>query len=351
MHPILSDRKKLLPYLLVWLCLGLPIAFFLVQSGSEPWWNAVIFSIPVTMAYGQICLSAYFVCRAFPLSGKNIIPITLVMMAAAAVSSLLWIALGRLWISICEQMNWLTVGMPTYETVLLFGIGTVLYVLSATIYYLMLEFDKTKLAERRELESKLGAQEAELKMLRTQIDPHFLFNSLNSISALTSQDPARAREMTLKLSEFFRQSLNLAAKTKIPLNEEMRLNENFLAIEKIRFGSRLQTEMAVDDPAALCQVPPMILQPLIENAIKHGVEQLMEGGVIRISARCDGARLRLSVENPFDREQRSSRENGIGLTNITRRLQAIYGDQARIDWIKQENTFRAEITLPVEMHE
>src|SRR5690606_35448398 len=144
---------------------------------------------------------------------------------------------------------------------------------TACAHYLALEFERARGLERRELELRLLAQDAELRMLRTQIDPHFLFNSLNSISALTAIDAGAARDMTLQLAGFFRQTLGLEAHRKVTLRAELELVERFLAIERVRFGPRLAVERQVSTDAEACLLPPMILQPLVENAVKHGIGQ------------------------------------------------------------------------------
>src|SRR6185436_18911903 len=112
-------------------------------------------------------------------------------------------------------------------------------------------------------------------------NPHFLFNCLNSISALTASDAARAREVCVRLSEFLRNTLGLGERESIPWKEELELARTYLEVERVRFGARLQVEMDVDDACVECKVPPLVLQPLVENAIKHGIATLVEGGTVR----------------------------------------------------------------------
>ena len=133
--------------------------------------------------------------------------------------------------------------------------------------------------------------------------PHFLFNSLNSISALTTSDPARAREMCILLAEFFRKSLALGDRPSVSLEEELAVARTYLAIEGLRFGREAAGRGGGRRGASLpCRVPPLLLQPLVENAIRHGIATRVEGGVLRLVATTDGQRLRLRVENPFDPE-------------------------------------------------
>ena len=192
------------------------------------------------------------------------------------------------------------------------------------------------------------AREAELKALKAQIHPHFLFNSLNSISALTTSNPASAREMCILLAEFFRTSLALGEKASVSLEEEMTVARTYLAIERLRFGSRLSVEESVDEAGRQCRLPPLLLQPLVENAIRHGIATRAEGGVLRLEARTDGMRLRLLVENPFDPEAPVRPGVGLGLENVRRRLLARYGEDALMDAERSRDRFRVTLFVPAE---
>ena len=176
----------------------------------------------------------------------------------------------------------------------------------------MLAVERWREAETRQLALQVLAREAELKALRTQIDPHFLFNSLHSISALTTVDPAGARRMCLLLGEFLRLSLKLGAEDRIPLAEEMALVDRFLGIEQVRFGDRLRASVTLDPGAAACEVPPLLLQPLVENAARHGVAELVDGGLIDERAVRRGDRVIVSVENPCDPDRRVRAGAGVG---------------------------------------
>jgi LytS/YehU family sensor histidine kinase len=275
--------------------------------------------------------------------------ILLVLGLAALVSGALWMAAGLALNGMWRvfAVEWAGFAIPPAMMAMIFGLGVILYAMSAVAHYLAVEFERARLAERRELESKLMAQEAELRMLRTQIDPHFLFNSLNSISALTSINPAGAREMTLKVADFFRHTLGLEAHAQATVDDEIRLVRDFLAIEKVRFGARLSVECDIDDEARACLLPPMILQPLVENAVKHGIGNLTAGGLVNVAARRDGSLLRISVENDVDEDDaRGAGGTGIGLANVQQRLATAYGHEASVHHARRENKFRVELTLP-----
>lgn len=344
-----STRRGAALYLLGWLMLGIVFAGLVVAATGAPWINGLVFAIPATLVYGCAAgFSSYYLCRAYPLADKPTIAIVLVFTVSAMFSALLWTAFCVMWNSLWQEVG-MALAAPLKSAI--FGLGMMLYGLSASAHYLAIEFQKVRAAERRELESKLMAQEAELRMLRTQIDPHFLFNSLNSISALTSQNPIGAREMTLQLAEFFRHTLGLEAHRKVTLNDELTLLRHFLAIEKVRFGSRLTVQQDIGEDAGTCLLPPMILQPLVENAVKHGIGNLPSGGTVRICAQRQGPQLQVRIENDVDQDLPAPGRHGIGLSNVRQRLTTIYGHLASVTWTREEQQFRVVLSLPFETTE
>jgi LytS/YehU family sensor histidine kinase len=237
----------------------------------------------------------------------------------------------------------------TQQLPFLFAFGVLLYLLSLAVHYVLLAFETARQAERRQLELEIMTREAELRALRAQIDPHFLYNSLNSISAMTSRDAPGARRMCLLLGEFLRNTLEVSARQRIPLAEELALAEGYLSIEQVRFGSRLRIERRVDDDAAACLVPPLLLQPLVENAVTHGIARLLEGGLIRLDVVRQNGRLVIVIENPCDADAAAARPGGMGLDNVRGRLEAMFGREARMDARNAAGQFRVELSLPADV--
>jgi hypothetical protein len=349
-----STRRGATLYLLVWMMLGLILSGLAVNATDAGWSHALVFALPLTLVYAiGSGFSAYYQCRAYPLGDKPLPLVLLVMGVSSLVAGTAWAFMGVFWNALWQsgQLAWAGFSMTSSLLSMVFGLGVVLYAMAVVAHYLSIEFNRARLAERRELESKVMAQDAELRMLRTQIDPHFLFNSLNSISALTSIDPAGARQMTLQLADFFRISLGLEAHTKVTLAAESRLVTHFLAIEQVRFGARLAVEQDLDEAALACLLPPMILQPLVENAVKHGIGNLPEGGTVRIVAHRAGSQLLVSVENDADADTPTRPGTGIGISNVRQRLAAAYGHEASIHWTRSARQFRVELRLPAENEE
>jgi two-component system, LytTR family, sensor histidine kinase AlgZ len=350
MHPVLADPRRLLWYELAWLIAGVGIAALLRLTEQAEWSGALEFALPICLVWSFVAVSSYYVCRSLPWSHRRW-PVALGLFGGASLlSALAWLGVGEAWdsVGVLAGRERPLVALTSAGWVMYFAAGFVLYLLSLLAHDVLVAFESVQAAARREAESRVLARDAELQMLRTQINPHFLFNSLNSISALTAFDPAAAREMTVDLAQFFRRTLALAERERITLGEEVVLCEHFLAIEKRRFGAKLAAELRISAEAAECLLPPMTLQPLLENAIKHGIRQVDGGGVIAVDALVRDGWLHVAVVNPVAREDVPASGHGVGLKNIRERLAVLYGQRARIGWQRDDARFAIEINLPVD---
>ncbi len=345
MHPILGDSRPLGLYLAGWLPVAALLTALLAFSGSR-WTEAAALAVPLIPPFAFACLSSYYLCLALPLRGSSLTRLLGTQAGAGALSASLWMFAAHGWAALLA--TWLPGAEERLarQTPVLLAVGTLLYLLSAALHYVLIALEEQGRAEQHALEVRVLAREAELTALRAQIQPHFLFNSLNSISALTRADAEGARRMCILLGEFLRSSLSLGAKQAIPLSEELALARNFLAIEKLRFGARLEAKECVDGESRECLIPPLLLQPLVENAVTHGIANLLDGGIVRIEARRRGDRVEIAVENPCDADQTRRRGAGVGLDNVRKRLAALYGREASVAVSDGGPSFRVEVTLP-----
>ncbi|MBV8047324.1 MAG: histidine kinase [Paludibacterium sp.] len=348
MHPFLSDSRKLLCYMVAWLLVGMALAGGLHGAGIDDWSRSLVLALPVCLVFGWGALSAYYVCRALPYSQRSASRVLVLFSSTTLLAGAVLLVLVKLWGEVLQGLapDSASRALAAVWNVPFFVLGAALYLLSLLAHDLVIAFDNVREATQRAAEMRALAREAELQMLRAQVNPHFLFNSLNSISALTSFDPAAARAMTIDLADFFRGTLALASRDAIPLREEIALCERFLAIEKRRYGDKLHYEVKVDEAAPACLLPPLCLQPLVENALKHGVRQLEEGGTVRIQAIVRDRWLHVAVINPVADEPAASEGNGVGLKNLRERLQVRYDCRARLQWRRESGVFCAELTLP-----
>lgn len=200
--------------------------------------------------------------------------------------------------------------------------------------------------ERRAEAEKL-AKEAELFKLRQQLQPHFLFNSLNSINSLIGSHPEKARTMVLQLSDFLRGMLRKDEMKTIPFDEELQYIRLYLEIEKVRFGHRLQTEISCTDEALSATVPPLILQPVVENAIKFGLYDTTDEVLIKLTSTLSGKLLKIIIQNPFDPEMSyPAKGTGFGITSIRRRLFLIFSRTDLVQTRTEKNVYFTEILIP-----
>jgi two-component system sensor histidine kinase AlgZ len=363
MHPLLTRESatniparpasRLGLYLLSWAPITTILTYLMAKPASLGWWSATLLLVPLCLIYAFVCLSAWYSCKAAPIQTTPPKRLFLTHTVAALLVSLLWVQVAKLIAYLLSQMHSFQ-GLDQKfapQAPLLFAAGFLLYSLAVASHYVILEIEQSRAAQARVLHASVLARDAELKALKAQINPHFLFNSLNSISALTSIDAGRAREMCILLADFLRLTLGLGEKALVPLREELDLLQRFLAIEKVRFGERLHVEAHVEAQAQTCLLPPLLLQPLVENAIIHGIATLPAGGTVRLSAECTGGQLHLAIENSVDPDAPPPRKSGRGLTNVRQRLEARYSKEASMKTTAEEELFRVSISLPAEMTE
>ena len=332
MHPIFRSKAHLAGYLAAWM--GMAGLLGLLLRERLEWRESMMLAFPMCLFYAFVCLTPWYISRA-PI-GQRAWQIRMREVTAAIVACALWVAAARLIGQAMGADTRLKSELPPLAFV-----GGLLYSLSIAVHYVLAALESSR-------EAALQARDAELRALKAQINPHFLFNSLNSITALTTVDPARAREMCIRLSDFLRNTLGLGERTSIQWREELQLARTYLEVEQVRFGTRLRVEMNVDEECSDCLIPPLVLQPLIENAVKHGIATLVDGGIIRVEGHVRNGRLEVSVENDFDPDSPSPRRHGLGLRNVRNRLATRFGSNGRLVAQAANNQFRAEMVVPCE---
>jgi sensor histidine kinase YesM len=341
MHPVLSDRKRLALYLLLWGLIAILLALLVLEPGGSTVSDAVLLTLPPTLVYAFVCLAAWYPVRAMPLSAARVTPMLATHFVGALVLGGAWLLLFRQWAMLLGQTRLVMSRAPV-----LLVTGALLYLLAVAAHYLLIAVEDAHRVERRAMEVEMLAREAELKLLKAQLDPHFLFNALNSVSSLCGSNPASARTLTTLLADYLRKSLRLGGVQAVTLSEELELASSYLAVERIRFGSRLEVEQHIDESVRAYAVPPLLLQPLVENAVTHGIGHLLEGGIVRIAASREGDLVRITVDNPCDPDRPQRRGTSIGLTNTRRRIETYYGPAARLDVVEEPAHFRVTLSLP-----
>ena len=258
-------------------------------------------------------------------------------------ANLVFLALG--WFSNAEYWGNFRFGLRVSIAItFLIGAAVIGYsILASRLSAATLALRTRQLAEERA--TKLAA-EARLSSLESRIHPHFLFNTLNSISALIREDPRRAERMVERLAALLRYSLEWTARRTVPLQQELRMVEDYLEIEKSRFGDRLHYSIDVPSAAAALEVPPMAVQSLVENSIKHAISTSRQGGTIRISARLDAGLLLLEVSDDGPGFDAASLIPNHGLENLKERLTALFNGSGRLGIERRENRTVVCLTVP-----
>jgi two-component system LytT family sensor kinase len=228
-----------------------------------------------------------------------------------------------------------------------FGAAFLLIMSMSMFSLLWYSQQEQKALDSRRTEAEQLSREAELSKLRQQLQPHFLFNSLNSISALTGSNPEKARHMIQQLSDFLRGTLRKNEQQWNTLEEELKYLELYLEIEKVRFGHRLQTEIKYESKNLSMKLPALLLQPVVENAIKFGLYDTTGEVIIRIVTTSEGGKLKITVQNPFDPEtSQPFKGTGFGLSSIQRRLFLLFGRNDLLKTKKEEQHFITTILVP-----
>jgi sensor histidine kinase YesM len=230
---------------------------------------------------------------------------------------------------------------------------SILILLWSLIYFVIHYMENYKKKEIESLIWEAAVKDYELKTLKSQLNPHFMFNAMNSIRALIEEDPESAKVAITKLSNILRYSLQMERMERVPLEDEIETVKNYLDLERIRFEDRLKYKLDIDRSTQKIEIPPMMIQTLVENGIKHGVAKMTEGGEIQLKTKMmttsNGPKLKIEIRNSghFSEEQLKS-SNGFGVSNTKHRLNLLFGDDAHFS-IMNENgdTVLAEIEIPV----
>jgi two-component system LytT family sensor kinase len=347
-HPVLQFRVRIIVWWLIWLFLaaGQTLLFYFAFGSFIN--ISPIDSIISLLIYSGIALSLWYPFSFFNTGVTR--PFTLIsnLVVSGGISVALWVLITKFAVDLVipEPNNYQAYWDATFPYRI--GTGVFIYGLIILTYYLFVSL--TNLSEKNAKEARLESlvKETELKMLRSQINPHFLFNSLNSISSLTVTDPEKARIMIVKLSEFMRYALSRKDEQPVSLRSELENISLYLEIEKVRFGDKLTTEEQITPECYDFNIPVMLLQPLYENAVKHGVYESTESVRIVTRARMLEGFIEIVIENNYDPSPSQRKGTGTGLLNVSRRLELFYGNKATMKTSKENGIYAVTLYIPLQ---
>ena len=342
-HPLTNNYRLLGFYALFWAVIALfniilqvfwynvPLTYSLLDSGT----NYVL--------YPLIGSSIWYSIRYNSLEDVGVFRLVFFHFIAASILCGIWVyisyAIYQPFIS--SDNNFLNEGLPSK----IFA-GYLMYAIYLVFFYAVNYYQSLKEKIKKEGEYKALIREAELQALKSQINPHFLFNSLNSISSLTVSNPEKAQEMVINLSAFMRYSLMHNEKEMVSFSRELENIKLYMSIEKVRFGKKLNAEFEIDAHCLDAEIPNMILQPLFENAIKYGVYETTDQVTIKSSCICDGNSLKITITNDYDADSIKRKGEGIGLRNIRKRMEIIYNKPDLIKITDHKTSFEVQLIIP-----
>ena len=344
----LVNSYSLVFYWMIPLLLGILQASYNIYFEILPWGISLVDGVLFGFLLGSFGMAIWFVVKYNSPDNKLFAQLLTTHLASAIVLSLGW-AYSAAFITrtLLPFPNYISY-QDNNLTNRIF-IGFIFYVLVATVIYLYISYRKNHEKTEREKELKQEVREAVLRALKSQINPHFLFNSLNSIASLTLTNPDKAHEMVIALSDFMRYSLRKQHNEMVALKEEINHIRLYLQIEKIRFGDKMNYSFQVSQECQECQIPTLLLQPLFENAIKYGVYEASETVEVALTAHREGEHTVLTISNTFDKEAAPVKGEGIGLKNVQERLRLVYNSNNLMQ-IKEDNgTFVVTIFLPCQL--
>ncbi|NVK85073.1 MAG: histidine kinase [Cytophagia bacterium] len=343
-HPFLKN-KNFIPYLITWVLIAAIFGFALYNFYGLTWQTALIDSLVFNALFMGLGLAYWFNVRYSTFDKSQMANQVISHLAAAAISILVGVFLFKLIVTplVEEEFydEFLTDSFPLRG-----ALGVLYYAIVVLIYYLILYYDDLNTKSQRQAQLETMLKSSELEMLKSQINPHFIFNSLNSISSLTIIAPDRAREMVVKLSDFLRYSLGKENDQMNTVEDEINNIMLYLDIERVRFGERLKVEKEILDEVRGMKLPNLILQPLFENAIKHGIYESLGEITIQLKAWKEANLLKIEVNNEFDPNAVSRKGKGIGLKNVRERLTLIYGVSQLVEVQKTDRIFTVRLDIP-----
>jgi two-component system, LytTR family, sensor kinase len=344
-NPIFKNRTSIQVYMLVWLLVMLANVVNLVLVEKLDLISSVTDTVVSDALFAGMSIGLWYPIRFLNFDNHSVFTFALKHIGIALAFLTAWVVASNMFAEIlvdsidyqqqiAQSVPWKILGAVMMYCLVVLGFYVHIYYSS---------FKETKLAEA---ELKTMVREAELNMLKSQLNPHFIFNSLNSISSLTVSDPQCAQDMVVKLSSYIRYALKNKDNNLVNLAEELENAKLYLEIEKVRFGDKLSFTVSLGEGTEQASVPSMMLQPLLENAVKHGIYESLSPVYIALHCRLEQTTLVIQIKNNYEADGRSKPGSGIGLKNVKERLRLLYGEKGRMNIEDQQDSFTVNLSLP-----
>ncbi|MBC34849.1 MAG: hypothetical protein CL663_02220 [Bacteroidetes bacterium] len=349
-HPIFGNRKASLIYSFGWILVASVHFVIMIWAEDLTPWQAGVDSLVFNLLFATIGIVLWYTVQFSDPTKSNTFNLILNHITLIVLVNLIWIAFGNFVAKSINANEFYTKFVTEFVPSRILT-GVFLYFIIVLVYYLIMYYNdiQAKLSKEGRLLEML--KEGELNVLKSQINPHFLFNSLNSISSLTITNAEKAQEMIIKLSDFLRYTVSKDMGHFSSFTAELQNIQRYLEIEKIRFGNKMLFEFDLDDDCMDVKMPSMILQPLFENAVKHGVYESTEPIVINTSCRSENNLMLIVIKNNYEQDSIGRKGEGIGLKNIQERLRLVYKHDNLIKVAKTESEFEVTLYIPIDKND
>lgn len=351
-HPVLRDYRSRILYVMIWIIVIIVHIAYLTLKGNLPFGMALADSLIFNIVLAILIIPLWYPVYYYPWNKRRWYFTIAFHLILLSLLLFIWFSLGNL-------ISWLFLGgnesydnfftiVPLWRVVE----GALIYIVIMLIYYQYVYIEKLNEKVNNEIYLMRLIKDGELNLLKSQINPHFLFNGLNSVNSLIIKDSVKAQEMLVALSDYLRYTVLSHKKEASLLQEELENVERYLSIEKLRFGDKLNYEFKLEDACLSFKIPPMLLQPLFENAVKHGVYESMENVCIYLKCRVDSGFLFLEISNDFDPDGFSQKKgSGTGLKNVKERLRLFYGKEASLLINTEDKVYTITLKMPLDLDE
>lgn len=356
MHPIFSSSRSLLAVLLFWLFISLMVAFLIADVLQPHISGAVLLKslaviVPWYFVYIFVCFANIYVCLRLPLNNGKPLHIVGIQMVFLCFSVGIWLLLGYWWSRELIHFDLLnTDEIFSHSLTINTLLGAILYATWILVHYSYLSALQQETESSEQLQKKLLIRDIELKVVKATVHPHFMYNSLNMLANMSLVSPEKIHSLCVQMSDFLRYSVNYANKNTVTISDELTHIENYLSVERERFGDRLDVKLDVKKNCQSVIALPLLLFPLVENAIKHGIDSQIEQTYVEISIIKNESMLIIEVRNSFDSQGQKVQSTGVGLDALGKRIRGFYGETARVNINKKDSEFSVRLELPFRNH-
>lgn len=356
MHPIFSSARTLGLALAFWGLVAALICAVLAalappSSSSQAHllgFDTALFAWPWYAVLLFFCLPSYAIAERLPWRGQALWQAVAAQVSAALIALSFWWFCGVLWFKLVQASGWFVTEAPPSPSRAHLLLALTVYCVSSMWHWLYIQLQQNNDQHQGDLQQRLLVSEVELQAIKATLHPHFLYNSLNMLADLALVAPQKVRGLCIQLADFLRYSLRFAERAEVSFEDELMHIDNYLKIEKERCAERLQLEWQIAEASRSCRVFPLLLLPLVENAVKHGIGSAIEPGFIRLRADVVDKRLVLELRNSFDPLGAPVKGTGHGLSSLRKRLEHHYGRAAVFSAGAETREFYVSISVPAE---